>query len=211
MNAAAQWLNETFAFLDASAAEFANGLHHSAVGPVLDAVMEFFSFFGSTVLILPAIILLFFKKPRKQGLTILLAMLIGAIVTNLLLKNLIARPRPYADAESIFYTFWAETGYGAPADASFPSGHTTAAFAAMTSLFLWNKKSYSWLFLLAGSAVGFSRIYFCVHYASDVLFGAFIGMVAALLAFVLIRAFWKKAAGTTFESFSVWQLFKRNG
>lgn len=116
MNSIAQWLNETFASFDASAAAFANSLHHSGAGPFLDILMEFFSFFGSSVLIIPALFLLLFRSSRKQGLTILLAMLIGALLTNLLLKNLIARPRPYADAGSDFFTLvrtrlWRITGY----------------------------------------------------------------------------------------------------
>jgi hypothetical protein len=209
MNSIAQWLNETFASFDASAAAFANSLHHSGAGPFLDILMEFLSFFGSSVLIIPALFLLLFRSSRKQGLTILLAMLIGALLTNLLLKNLIARPRPYADAGSDFFTFWSELGYGELQDTSFPSGHTTAAFAAMTSLFLWNKKSFRWLFFIPAAAVGFSRIYFCVHYASDVLFGALIGTGAAVIAFYLIRSLLKRTDGTAFSNFSVLQLFKK--
>lgn len=209
MNYIAQWLNETFAGFDATAAALANALHHSGAGPVLDILMEVFSLCGSSVLIIPALFMLLFRSSRRQGLTMLLAMLIGALLTNLLLKNLIARPRPYTDAGSTFFTFWSELGYGELQDFSFPSGHATASFAAMVSLFLCNKKSYSWLFFLPAAAVGFSRVYFCVHYASDVLFGALIGTGAAAAAFFVIKFLLKRTDGTAFSNFSVLQLFKK--
>ena len=62
MNSIAQWLNETFASFDASAAAFANSLHHSGAGPFLDILMEFLSFFVIFFLIITALFLILVRS-----------------------------------------------------------------------------------------------------------------------------------------------------
>jgi undecaprenyl-diphosphatase len=64
----------------------------------------------------------------------------------------------------------------APHDPSFPSGHTTVAFACATVLSYFAPKLAPVLFLLA-LAIGFSRIYVGVHYPLDVLGGAALGVL----------------------------------
>jgi len=63
----------------------------------------------------------------------------------------------------------------APKDPSFPSGHTTIAFASATVLTFLQPRLGPALFLLA-AAIGFSRIYVGVHYPLDVLGGAVLGV-----------------------------------
>ena len=70
---------------------------------------------------------------------------------------------------------------------SFPSGHTTAAFASMVPLFLMGRKRVSWLALVFAFMMGVSRIYLVVHYPSDVLGGLLVGTVAGILAVLIAR------------------------
>lgn len=75
----------------------------------------------------PAAVLLLFRQTRKTGTAALIALLAGVILTNLILKNAVARERPFSDPTSVYYTCWLETGSMAASGYSFPSGHTTAA------------------------------------------------------------------------------------
>ncbi|XZF13465.1 phosphatase PAP2 family protein [Chitinophagaceae bacterium MMS25-I14] len=89
------------------------------------------------------------------------------------LKYAVNRPRPYVSNNDI-------TPYRTASDPSFPSGHTSEAFALATALSMQHPKWYviTPAFLYAG-AVGYSRMYLGVHYPSDVLAGALIGAGSA--------------------------------
>ena len=75
---------------------------------------------GGWFWILCAVVLLAVPKTRKTGYAAALSLIFGAIVTNLLLKNIVARPRPFAEIEALIPMITK------PKDFSFPSGHTTA-------------------------------------------------------------------------------------
>ena len=137
---------------------------------------------AGAIFIVAAAILIIFRRTRKAGIKAGGALLVGFILTNLLLKNIIARPRPYEDVTSRFFEIWQNAGSLKESGFSFPSGHTTAATAFGVSLFISLNKKYSWAFLLIPLVMGFTRIYFCVHYASDVLGGVVVGTVAATLS-----------------------------
>lgn len=139
------------------------------------------------VFIAAAALLLVFRKTRKAGTTALVAMLFGLLLTNIILKNAVARPRPYADVASPFFKFWQNAGSLTESGWSFPSGHTTAATAFALSCFLCFRKRLSWLFLPVPFIMGFTRIYFSVHYASDVVAAMLVGVVCAAAAFFAVR------------------------
>jgi len=94
-----------------------------------------------------------------------------------LLKYAVNRPRPYVTYPDIMKK--SDGGSG-----SFPSGHTSAAFATATSLSLSYPKWYVIIpsYLWAGT-VGYSRMYLGVHYPSDVLAGAVLGAGSAWLTY----------------------------
>lgn len=189
----AQWLNTFFAGFDKAIFTFAHNLHQSA-GNFLDTFFELITKLGDggIFFIIVGIIFLLFKKTRKAGLGMLFALLIGSLFTNLLLKELIARPRPYVDEASIFNQWWQDVGHGIESEFSFPSGHTTASFAAMGAFFAFLNKKWSWLGLVLAALISFSRIYIVVHYPSDIVGGIIVGVASAVIAFFIVRAISKK-------------------
>ncbi len=193
----AAWLNTVFAGMDEAVARFAFSLHTGAAGGFFDRFFPAVTLLGKAGIffILCGLVALAFRRSRKMGFTILAALLLGLLFTNLALKNAIARPRPYADELSIFFTWWKEIGSGAEREIySFPSGHATASFAAATAVFWCGNKRYSWTAYLLAVAVGFSRIYLMVHYASDILGGMLVGFAAGSLAYWIVTAAYRAVA-----------------
>lgn len=131
---------------------------------------------GGLIFIAISVVLLFFCKTRKAGVSSLAAMLLGLIVTNLTVKPLVARLRPWVVMEH--FTVLVTSGDMN----SFPSGHTCAAFAFAAALCAvlpqkWAKAAA----LIAAALMGFSRLYVGVHFPTDVLAGAAIGIVCGVL------------------------------
>ena len=188
LSAAAQWLNSAFAGFDMSVTTAVHRLYESA-GPVLTPLMKLISLLGKDgiFLIILSLALMIFKPTRRFGTAMLLGISIGAIFTNLFIKVAVARPRPYADPEGFFYPIWDMMGRATESDKSFPSGHTTAAFAASVPVFLIGNKRISWTALLFAVLMGLSRIYLVVHYPSDVLGGLIVGTVAGILSTLITQ------------------------
>ncbi len=182
----ADWLNTAFYGFDLHVLE---AIHHFAMATdgLLTPLIKLLTAPGNGGLgfILLGLFLLVFPKTRKTGIAVLGALLFGALLTNLTLKPLVARPRPYTVEP--FRSWWVAIGAGAESDLSFPSGHTTSATAAMLAIFLFNKKKYSWPVLLYPFLMGFTRLYLAVHYPTDVLGGLIAGALGALLAFCALR------------------------
>ena len=121
-----------------------------------------------------ALILLLRPNTRRCGLAILLSMGLGAVLGNVALKNLIARPRPFITYPDLI-PLVRIGGY------SCPSGHTLASFAASTAIFCFYRKAGIAALLLA-TLIGFTRLYVGVHYPTDVLFGALLGLLLGAAA-----------------------------
>lgn len=163
------------------------------------------------IFIIVSVIMLLFSKTRKVGVISLIALLFGFLLTNLLLKNIISRPRPYIDTNSDFYMWWKKAGSLLEAGFSFPSGHTTAATGFSFSLFMCFKKKVSWLYLLIPVFMGFTRIYFMVHYASDVVGALFVGTLCSLVAYFIFKYLVKiKYIDKVYNLPSIVKLFKKD-
>lgn len=130
---------------------------------------------GGAVWIVAAVILLFFRKTRRAGAAMLVALLIGLLVGNVLLKEWVMRPRPFVTHPDL-------TALLDPGDEwSFPSAHTLSGFAAATALWFFHRKSSIPAYLMA-ALIAFSRLYASVHYPTDILAGALLGILCGLLA-----------------------------
>lgn len=132
---------------------------------------------SGAVWILLSLGLLIPQKTRIVGVMMLLSLGATFVIDNVLLKNLVGRVRPY------------ETVYGLERlveiqkDFSFPSGHTGSSFAAAVVLLLSIPKKYGIPAMVLAFLIGFSRLYVGVHYPSDVICGAVIGTVIAVIVY----------------------------
>lgn len=144
---------------------------------IVNPIMKFLSFLGDKgwFWILVALILLMMRQTRRTGMDMAVAMLLLFIVGNLILKNVIDRTRPYNLYQSLIPLA------PKPHDASFPSGHTMHSFGAATAIFL-NDRRWGTAALVLAFGIGISRMYNGMHYPTDVLAGALLGVAAGCLA-----------------------------
>ncbi len=193
VTAVASWLNSTFADFDLAIFDFFHRLHDSAAGGFLDVFFNAITTLGhdGIALIIISLILMLFKKTRKAGSAMLAGIIVGAIFTNLTIKPLVSRPRPYTHLDSPVYQWWLNAGAQVESDHSFPSGHTTSAMAMVTGLFCVTNKKISWLAFLFAIFMGMSRIYLCVHYPTDVIGGLIIGAIGGIIGGLLVNWFYK--------------------
>lgn len=158
--------------------------------PVLDEMMQFVSSLGNKGIIWIGIGILLLllgvknKKRRNGGLLVLLSLAANFLACNVILKPLVDRTRPYYVLE--YTPLIPPVG-----DPSFPSGHTAASFAAATAIYAINKKWGIAAYLFA-AIMGFSRLYLGVHFPTDVLFGAMVGMAVAKIVVYIFRKRRKK-------------------
>lgn len=143
--------------------------------PVLDAIMLFITSLGDDGWFWLAIgvVCLVFKKHRKMGLQLLLSMLCTFIIGNLIIKNLVARPRPCDIDAAVSLLISRPHGH------SFPSGHSINSMVAAVALFLNNKKIGIPAVIIA-TLIGFSRLYLFVHFPTDVLAGFALAILIAI-------------------------------
>ncbi|MBQ2987891.1 MAG: phosphatase PAP2 family protein [Clostridia bacterium] len=181
----AKWLDVAFAGFDGSILEFYHRLAEWC-GALLSPLMELISFTGDKglVLLLTALCLGLFSKTRKTGICMFGAICCGALITNIILKETICRVRPY-EAQEAFRAFWSFVGAHAESEFSFPSGHTTAAAAAATGLWLTRGKKYLAISIPYVALMAASRNYFMVHYPTDVIAGAIVGTLAGVIAYFI--------------------------
>lgn len=188
------WLDTAFVSFDESILGAVHRIQQSGADALFGPLSRLFAMIGQggVALILLGLLLLAVSRTRRFGAGLLLAVALGALCTNLLIKPLVARERPYADEARLIHQWWLEAGAMVERDGSFPSGHTTAMTAAMGALFLLGDKRKRWLLLLPALFMPFSRLYLVVHYPTDVLAGFLVGTGAAILAALIVRRFTKR-------------------
>lgn len=154
---------------------------------IMNWIMVFITTLGDAGIlwITIAVICLFFKKTRKCGITMGIALVMGLALGNGLIKNVVGRIRPFQ--------YWYEISgemvdilIEKPGEFSFPSGHTQSSFAAATAIFIYSKK-WGIPALIMAALIGFSRLYVFVHYPTDILGGIFFGVLWAVISAFVVK------------------------
>lgn len=155
----------------------------------LTPVLVFITGLGDAGMIWIAISLAFlcFRKTRRIGCMSLLALFFSLCVNNLLLKQIVARTRPY-DAIHGLVPLVARLK-----DFSFPSGHSAAAFSAAGVFVRMLPKRFGIPLLLFAIVIALSRLYVGVHYPSDVLCGVLSGILLSYAAQFCVEKVWRQS------------------
>lgn len=151
----------------------------------LTPVMKFITHLGDKGIlwILIAVILLFFKKTRPLGIMAGMALVLSVLINNAIIKNLVARPRPYlpetVGGQGLILLIEKQH------DWSFPSGHSGASFAAAVVFLCKGPKKLGIPSIIMAFLIAFSRLYVGVHYPTDVIFGIISGTCCAIISMMI--------------------------
>lgn len=168
---------------------------------IINHILKYITLLGEAGIIWIILLILFsiihYVKYKKISIYLLsagLALLIGWLINDYILKSLVQRPRPYLNQAAFgdtFKNFMQSISYKLPSGYSFPSGHSFSSFNCATSLFLYKKKYGLFSFPLA-LLIAFSRIFLGAHYFSDVLVGIVLGILFASSNYVIYTIINKK-------------------
>lgn len=149
----------------------------------LTPVMKAVTFLGEAgwFWIVLALALCCFRPTRRAGIAAAIALLLSLLVNNICLKPLIDRVRPYELVEGLICLV------SPPGDASFPSGHAGASFAAAAAMFPHLRRRWGVCFLVLAALIALSRLYVGVHFPTDVAAGVLIGLLLGFIASRLAR------------------------
>ena len=167
-------------------------LQETLRNPVTDAFFSAYTQLGNAgaLWIVLSAVMLLHPKTRKAGFWALIAMLFGLLCTNVVLKHLVGRTRPWLVLEGLMPLVTEDDPN------SFPSGHTCAAFACCVT---WARfasgRGVKVLCVALAALMGVSRLYVGVHFPSDVLAGCAVGCFCAFLAWAVqsrVEALWRR-------------------
>lgn len=160
--------------------------------PVLDSLMCGITHLGDFGIfwILMAVVLLLYPDTRKTGVAVTAGMLVSFVFNNLLLKNLVARTRPYEVIDGL--TLIVDKA----SDLSFPSGHSATSFVAAAVMMCLLPRRYGVSAMILAALIACSRLYVGIHYPTDVLFGAVSGILIGFVTAAVSRQILLKGVET---------------
>lgn len=148
--------------------------------PVLDWWFIHFTNLGDGIVVVILVIGYFIARKTVLAIKLLVTFLFSGLVVQVL-KELFRAPRPKTFFAENFYQYFID-GVTHCGNASFPSGHTTTAFAVAAMLsFNTNKKTVCTLCFVAAVLVGYSRVYLGQHFVEDVTTGIIIGVASSIM------------------------------
>ena len=166
-----------------------NWIQSFLTSPVMDSIMKFITHLGDEgiIWIIIAIILLIPKKTRRTGATVGVALILGLVLGNIVIKNIFGRMRPYTLENAMVKM----PIIGEQSEFSFPSGHTRSSFEAAFVL-LWADKRMGIPAMILAALIAFSRLYVYVHFPSDIIGGILLGLFNAWFATFIVEKFCNK-------------------
>ena len=159
--------------------------------PFLDPIMKIITSLGNAGIlwIIATILLLIPKRTRKVGVISACALLASLLVNNILLKNLVARVRPYYAVEGLTPIVTK------PSEFSFPSGHAAISFASGGVFYRKLPRKYGVPAVVMAGLISLSRLYVGVHYPTDVLMGILSGTGCSYLGEWAATRLWTQKEG----------------
>lgn len=161
--------------------------------PFLDGTIVFLASYLAYILVAVFLVLAFFAHSKEEKWELILVTGISALIARFGVTELIRffyhRPRPFLTLQ--VHQLLPETSW------SFPSGHATFFFALSTAVYLYNKK-WGIGFFIATILITVSRVIASIHYPSDIIGGAVIGIAVAYAIFYLARRITAKQTQETY-------------
>lgn len=148
----------------------------------LDTFFQNYTLLGDGVFSIAIFLILLLAERTTLAMQVIIGYLFSGIISQVL-KRVIHAPRPHAIISNAEYPYFID-GITHAGMTSFPSGHTTSVFALATLLALnTQNKRMSLIYLITAIITGYSRIYLGQHFLGDVVAGALIGVLSALLIY----------------------------
>ena len=165
--------------------QFINSNHD----PIADQFFKYFTHYGDGMMWVPLGAYCFFYR-RKYFIAVVAGVIISTLIAQVLKRGVFPdelRPISYLSETFPIHIIDGVTMRKAH---SFPSGHTTTAFAmALIMAYIINRRFWSILLPLLALLAGYSRVYLAQHFPTDIFAGMCIGIVSAILSLLLYRKF----------------------
>ncbi len=155
--------------------------------PAADEVFPYVTYLGDGVFFVLVCLLLAINN-RRIGLMAFASFALSSLV-SLFLKQVVFSDslRPLKTFEHSTYQYHIIKGLDIHSYNSFPSGHTTSAFALFGMLALLDeRKGRGWFFLVIAALTGYSRVYLFQHFVEDAYVGSIIGTVSTVVVYLLM-------------------------
>lgn len=157
-------------------------IQHNMHNTIMDNFMVFFTTLGNKgfIYIVISLLLIINKKYRKIGYMVFVALILVTIFGEGILKPIFQRPRPF-----ISYPF-VNLLIDIPPSYSFPSGHAIISFA-VAGILANEFKNIKILIYGLATLMAFSRLYLFVHYPTDIIIGAALGMMCSMFVIFVFK------------------------
>ena len=137
------------------------------------------------VIILLVVVLKNFRKSLPMIISVATAVFLSRIVITEVIRNFFYRFRPFVENQATLLISQS------PEESSMPSGHAAFFFALAMAVYFYNKKLGIFLFISA-FLISISRVFCGVHWPSDILAGAFVGIFSGWLVYKISQRFLKQ-------------------